>query len=147
MPGISATIKAALKTKLDALVSAGTLGEVQEDDLRKSIFERDFGAYPAAVLTSPATDSEALDNRDNMRSYFYEVVVFQKADNITSATAIEELIETLLDKFDNDPGLAGTAVGGVFPSTSRPEPALIHGNQLIVFSILIKARGVKQLTF
>lgn len=144
---LSSDIKTQIKAVLDALKTATTLGEVQVDDFKVGIFDRDFSAYPAVVLTSPATNGEVADNRDNFRTYIYEVVVFQKRENISSATSIETLQEAILDAFDNNIALSGTALGGVIPSSSRPEPATIRGHDMIVFSVIVQAKGIKQLTF
>lgn len=140
------TIKTKIKSDLDALVPA-TLGEVQVDDLKTSIFDRDFGKFPAAILTTPAVASDYLTNRENFRTYAFEIVVVEKAENITSASQIETLIEAILNKFDNDPTLAGSADGAVEPSASTPEAIVSRGKTYITFSILIKARESISLSF
>lgn len=140
-------IKNAIKTKLDALVTAGTLGEVQEDDFSQGIFSRDFAKFPAAVLTSPAMTGIALTNRSNERTYTFNVVIIQKGENIASATDIETLMESIVDAFDNDPTLGGKADGGVEPSASQPEAVAMVGKTYIAFVITIKANAVKDLTF
>jgi len=142
---VASDIKDAIKTHLTDLVTANTLGEVQVDDFRKAIFERDFSAYPAAVLTSPATTGAYLDSGNNTRTYMYEVIVIQKIENIASADDIETLAETILDVFDNDQLLGGAALGGVIPSSTRPEPALLRGNSIIYFGVLLQAKAIKQL--
>lgn len=140
-------LKNAIKTNLDALVTAETLGEAQMDDYKIGIFDRDYGAYPAAILTTPAIEGGAFTNRQNERVHTFQIVVIQKAENVESATEIETLIETILDKFDNDPTLSGKADGGVEPSSSTPEAVVSRGKTYIAFAITLKAHAIKDLTF
>lgn len=147
MSTLAVDIKTKLKAILDALKVAGTLGEVQEDDFKKDIYERDFSAFPAAVITSPAIIGTAETNRENMREHVFDIVVFMKGENVASATAVETLIETMLDALDNQPSLTGSANGGMFPSSSQPEAMTSRSGSFIVFHIIIRARAIKSLTF
>jgi hypothetical protein len=148
MASKSSEIKTKIKTLLDALVTAGTLGEVVEDDFRESnLFDRDLSAFPAAILTSPSISGDYLTSNENMRTYTFEIVVLQKGENIASASEIEDLAEALMDKFDNDPTLGGKADGAVEPSATNPAPVTVRGKTLIVFSITLKAKASITLTF
>lgn len=141
-------IKNKIKTFLDELVTAGTLGEVQMDDFKISpVWERDFAKYPAAILTMPAIEGGYFTNRQNERVHTFEIVIVSKGENIASATDIETLAEAILDKFDNQPTLAGKADGGVEPSTTPAEPITSRGKSLIIFSVIIKAKAIKDLSF
>ena len=140
-------IKNRIKTLLDELVTAGTLGEVQMDDFKQGIFDRDYSAFPAAVLTTPSIQGNYFTNRQNARTHTFDIVILNKADNIESATQIETLIETILDKFDNDPTLNGKADAGSEPSSSSPEAVVSRTGTFIVFAISIKAKAIKDLTF
>ena len=141
-----ATIKTKLKALLESIVPA-TLGEVQVDDLKTSIFDRDIGAYPCAILTTPEVGADYLTNRENIRTYNFAVVVIQKRENISGANDIETLIETILNKFDNDPTLTGSADGGVEPSSSAPAAYESRGATFITFTIFVKAKESIPLTF
>lgn len=147
MSTLATTIKQKIKAKLDALVVATTLAEVQEDDFKTGIFDRDFGAFPVAVLTTPAIEGGYMTNRQNMRNHTFAVVVICKAEDITAPEQVESLIEILLDTFDNDPTLTGTADGGVEPSSSSPEAHVSRGKTYIYFALQIKVKAVKDLTF
>ena len=141
-----ATIKSQIKADLDSLVPA-TLGEVQEDDFKTSIFDRDFGKFPVAILTTPEVAGDYLTNRENMRIYHFNIVVIQKQENVAGVADIETLIEVLLNKFDNDPTLAGAASGGVEPSSSAPEAIVSRAKTYIAFVISIKIHESVTLTF
>lgn len=143
----STDIKNKIKALLDGLVTSEVLGEVQMDDFKKSVLDRDYANYPAAVLTGPATTSEYLTNRDNIRTYTFEIIVLQNAENVSSSTEIEELVEAILNVFDNDPTLTGSANGAVEPSASSPAPAMSRGKTFIGFVISLKARAIINLNF
>lgn len=140
-------IKAAIKKNLDDLRIAEILGDVQVDDLRESIFDRDVEAEPCAVVGPPSIEGALFTNRQNLRTYTFTIVVFQKKENLVNETDIEDLMEAIIDKFENDPTLQGTAEGQIEPAVSMPEPATIRGKAFIYFTILIKAKAVVDLTF
>lgn len=140
-----AQIKAKIKEKLLTLQRAEVLGEVIVDDLKKGIFDRDFAAYPAAVVTTPAITNDILTNVQNVRTYTFEIVVICKAEDITEEDAIEDLAEQIMDSFDNIPSLEGVAEAGLDPSTSPAEAVVSRGNSWVVFSVILKAKSVKDL--
>ncbi len=137
------TVKTAIQNKLNGLVPA-TLGEVQVDDLKTSLLDRDYGKFPVAVLTTPEVAADYLTNHDNIRTLHFPIIVLMKAEDVTSATQVEALIEALIDAFDTDYTLGGAAEGGVEPSTTVPEAGLSRGKTYIAFTISIKARTTVQ---
>lgn len=144
----ASTIKSKIKTALDDLKALETLGEVIEDDFKISnLFDRDFSAYPAAVLTSPSIEGDYLTNRENLRTYNFEIVVLSKGEDIDAAGQIEDLAEAILNKFDNLPTLSGEADGGVEPASTAPAPVTVRGKTFIVFSIILKVKASKLLSF
>lgn len=137
-----ATIKTAIKTRLDNLVP-GTLGEVVVDDFTKPILDRDIAKYPAAILTTPSTSiADPLTNNDNLREHTFEILVVMNGDDVTSATEVEDLTEALLDALDEDKTLGLAFVLGTSPSTSAPEALSKAGDQrLIVFTVTLRVRA------
>lgn len=141
-------IKKAIHAKLDVLKQAGTLGSTIIDDFKKGVLERDYASFPAAVLQTSSIDNETITNRQNIRLYTFEIVVVCKGEDVKEATDIEDLRETIIDAFDNDPTLGNVADGAVEPSSSPAEPVpLIGGKSYIIFSVFIRARAIKDLTF
>lgn len=138
-------IKNQIKARLDALKTAGTLGEVIQDDFKLGIFDRDFAAFPAAVLSTPAIEGEYFTDAENTRIHTFEIVVIEKGENITTATQIEELAEKILDEFDKNDTLAGTAIQ-VEPASTPAEAVVSRGKSYVAFSVIIKAKGVKNIT-
>ncbi len=140
-------IKNKIKAKLDAMVTAGTLGEVQMDDFKVGIFDREFAKFPAAVLTSPSVVGEVYMNTMNQREHTFNIVIIEKTENITSATDIENLMENIMNAFDNDPLLEGKSDSGMLPAVSSPEPVVSGSKSYIAFVITMKAKAIKDLTF
>lgn len=149
MPSSLGTIvKGKIKEKLDALVTSGVLKCVIVDDLKKNpSLDRDIPSFPAAILVSPSSDGNYSTNRSNLRTYTFAVTIVQKAENIESSDDIEYLSDQLLDAFDNDPTLAGAAVGGLEPSNSEPAAITSQDKSYIVFTVTLKAHADKTLTF
>lgn len=142
MPVIETTIKNAIQTKLNSLVPA-TLKEVQVDDfLTSNLFDREIGAFPAAILTPPAIDrAEVYTNKDNLDEYTFEIVVIDKAENVSSGVYLEDLRAATRKPFDDDPTLAGASDGSVEPSISPVTRAEDRSRSFVVFSIIIKAKA------
>jgi hypothetical protein len=145
MSGITATIKNAIKAKLDALTPA-ILKTVIIDDFHVNPVIENIPLFPAAIMNSPATESVRDTNRENLRTHIFEIIVIQKGENITSVNDIEELREAILDAFDNDGTLGGTANGSVDPSTSSPQSITLGDKTYIVFAITLKARALFTIT-
>lgn len=141
------TIKNGIKTNLDALVTSSVLGSAVITDIKRDPLAADFPAYPCAILMPPSTESEILDNRTLVRSYTFNVMIIVQAENLSSNTELEEMIEDVLDKFDNDPTLGGTANAGIPPTSSAPEPFQHNGRDLIMTIITITAKETIDLTF
>lgn len=147
MPTLVGNIKIQIKTKLDALVTAGVLASVQEDDFSVGVLYRDFGKFPVAILSGAAIGNSILTNRDNLRAHTFNILILSKAEDVTSPDQIETLMENVINAFDNDPTLQGTADGSVEPSTSSPEPVSSAGKNYIAFMVTVKANAVKNLTY
>lgn len=140
-------IKKEIKAVLDRLVLSQVLRDVQVDDFREDPFARDFVAYPTAIVMTPSISASTETNRDNIRTYTYDVVIVEKAENVTSSDQIEELAELLLDAFDNSGRLAGLANAGLEPSATSPEAISVSsGRTYIGFMIRVAAKALVTLT-
>lgn len=142
MPANVTNIKNQIASYLTELVTAGTLGAKIADDYQQGIFDRDYPAYPVAILTTPATDSEVYTNTQVYRTHAFEVVVLMKGENVASATDVETLIETLLDKFDHNPTLNGTCQE-LTAASSQPAAVSDRGKRFVAFSITLRAKAIK----
>lgn len=142
---LATAIKSKIKANLDELKLAGVLGEVEEDDLKKSILDRDFASFPVAVLTTPAISGGFFTNSQNERVHTFAIWIIEKEENVSSPDQIETLAEAILDKFDNDYTLGGTADAGCEPSSTPAEPITFKGRNYICFQVVIKAKAIKTL--
>lgn len=140
-------IKNNIKTHLDNLVTDGVLSVAIMTDIKKDPLAADFPSFPCAVLMPPSLDSQILDNRSLLRTYSFDIMVMVNAENLQSTTELEEMIEDIVDEFDNDPTLGGTARGGVLPVSSSPQPFQHNGKDLIMVIIQIQAKSDVSLSF
>ncbi len=140
-------MKNAIKSNLDNLVADEVLAGATISDLRTNPLSADIAAYPHAFLMPPSIESEAEDNRTNVRTYSYDIMILWNAENIKDATTVEENIEAILDVFDNDPTLGGTALAGVLPVSLAPQP-IQHGSKDLIMAIVqVQAKQHVDLTF
>ena len=142
-----ATIKTAIKTNLDELVTVVVLSGATITDIKTDPLNADIGTYPHAFLMPPSVSSEINDNRHLVRTYTFDIMILFKAENLQSTTQLETAIEAVLSKFDNDPTLGGTAIGGILPVSSTPEPFQHQQKQLIMVVVQIEAKELVPLTF
>ena len=142
-----ATIKQAVKTNLDELVTAVVLGGATISDLKKDPLDADIPSFPHAFLMPPSIESEVEDNRTLIRTYTFDIMVLFQAENITSSTDIEVAMEAILNKFDNDPTMGGTSLGGVLPVSSAPAPFQHKGKDLIMLIVQVQGKHHVDLTF
>ena len=143
----SVDIKNAVKAVLDTLVNDVVLASASITDIKRDPLAADFPSFPHACVMPPAIESEPLDNRSNVRTYTYDVMVLFNAENLADATALEETVEAILDKFDNNPTLSGTAMAGVLPVSSAPQPFQHNGRDMIMVVVQIQAKQHVSLTF
>lgn len=136
----SSDIKEAIAAKLTALVPA-TLGQVIVDNLKQSFENVDIAKYPCAIIGSPAFGNDYLNTHENLRTYTFEIIVLQKAENFSSSEDIEELTEALIAAFDEDHTLGGIADGGVEPSISEPAAVGSADTSFVALVITIVARA------
>lgn len=141
------TIKNAIKSNLDDLVTATVLGGATITSIKNSPLSSDVATYPHAFLMPPAVESEVLDNRTNVRTYSFDIMVLFQAEDISDTADLEVKIESMLSKFDNDPTLGGTALAGVLPVSSSPEPFQHGGKDLIMVVLQIEAKEPVSLSF
>lgn len=140
-------IKKQIRLVLEELVREQTLRDVQVDDFKDDPFARDFTAFPTAILMTPSIQGSVETNRDNIRAYSYDVIIVEKAENVTNSDQIEELAEKVLDAFDNCGRLGGYANAGLEPSATSPEAISVStGRTYIGFIIKIVARALVTLT-
>jgi len=146
MASLANLIKQQIKTDLDALVSSGILGSVTEQDLSKDALENDYPAYPAAILGMAQTESRYEESRANLRTYTFPIMVLQKWEETITPEDTEELVDTILNKFDDDFDLQGMSVGGLEATVTPAAPASTVDKTYVYFLVIIKAKALYQLS-
>ena len=141
------TIKTAIGTRLQALVTAGTIRGFASTDLRKDPLMGDIPNTPYAYIMPPSTESVAVDNRTLLRTYRFDIMVVVKGENVVNDHQIEDLIEAMLNEFDNKPTLLGAADGAVEPASTTPEPLQHKNGDMLVFFITLKVNRTETLTY
>ncbi len=147
MSALSTNIITTITGHLASLKTANVLKAYLVQDFRENLLENDLPAYPCAILMPPAVDSVEESRQTNLRTYTFDIVVVQKKENLSGTNAIGELIEAIIDEFDNDPTLGGTATGGVPPGSSVPDEVTSADGTFIVFAVTLRPRALKNLTF
>ena len=145
MKSFAQYMKQAIVNDLQSLVDAGTLHSVIADDMTKvNPLDRNWPGYPSAVVIPPTvTTSEYNDVATNLREYTWYIMIVTTPDNLppTDPTYLEGLVDCVLNVFDLDCTLQGTAIGGVMPAVLEPPGPVNSGvNTFVVFYVTFKAR-------
>ena len=140
MTTLGKQIKDQITADLQSLVDEGLLGSVQEIDYSKDAFSADYSAFPVAVVGMSSLESDASDNRDNIRTYTFPILILEKSENLNANTDMEDLRDAIVNIIDSDFTLAGYAVGGVLPVTSPAQTASMADKTFVYFVVTIKAR-------
>src|ERR1700722_7154471 len=137
-------LKNAIVNDLQSLVSSGVLGSYVVDNYSKlNLADYNFPRFPSAVVSAvnvPSSDYE--DTANNLREYQWLLLVVTTADNLpgNDPTYMEYLIDSVLNKFDQDVTLQGMAGGGAGAATlAPPGPVVATDVTYAGFYIMIKA--------
>jgi hypothetical protein len=138
-------MKTAIMADLQSLVDSGVLNSVIADDMTKvNPLNRTWPGFPAAVVIPPTiSSSEYEDVATNLRDYSWYIMVVTTPENIPSSDPmyLEGLIDSLLNVFDLDCTLQGTANGAVSPAVLEPPGPVNSGaNTYVVFYLTLKAK-------
>ena len=144
---IISDIKAAVGAHLTDLVTEEVLAGATITEIKKSPLAAETSAYPWAYLMPPSVESETLDNRSITRTYTFDIMVLVRGEDLPDTPYMEELAEAIMNKYDNDPTLGGTARGGLLPVSSSPTPYQHNGQDLMMIIITIQAKADVTLTY
>ena len=140
-------IKDKIKAVCIELKDANVIAGVASIQMTKDPLDAEIPTTPYAYIMPPSTESVVVDNRTLLRTYTFDILVVVKGENINTETYIEDLIEAILNKFDNLPTLEGEADGGVEPASSAPLPLTHKNGNLVIFSIRLKVNKTLSLTY
>jgi len=143
---VAGSIKQKIIDHLNALQTGGTLKQViVEKGGAQNMFDRDLLSFPVAILLPGTAEGNTETNQQNLYTYSFDIAVVMKSDNIDSPTAVEDLLEAIVQEFNDDFTLGGTAEGAVDPTSSAPAAVESSGQTYTVFVVTIKAKAL--LTF
>lgn len=109
-------LRAAIKTKLDGLVTAGTLGYVFNGEKNPQNLE--VSAYPAAMIIREQSEPEFFTNREDIQGYMFTIHLFMPLtadDWDVQEIAMDDPIDAVVQAFLNDASLGGVADGRIQP--------------------------------
>lgn len=110
------SIRAALKTQLDALVTGGTLGTVFNGEQPNNVVE--VPAWPAVEIVRSNIEPDYLDNRDDFPAYVFRINIYQQLEEDnwhTVEIAGDALIDAILQALIRVPSLSGASIGRMRP--------------------------------
>lgn len=139
-------IQAAIKTKLETLKPA-ILKEVYASKINP--LEKEFADFPVAELIESGSEADYLSTKENMRVYPFEVYIYQEIEKVGGSDEaygiLRSTIDTVLDLFDNDQGLGGSA-DWVDPAISGFADFPRRDKTIVVAIVTIKVHKAKNLT-
>lgn len=98
--------------------------------------------YPFAIVGMPRVANDMEDQSTNLRSYRFDVLFVLNYENIADPTlTVEGIIDNVLNQFDTNFTLAGTAIAAqVPPAQVQTFPISTPTHDLVVFVVTIEAR-------
>lgn len=142
-------MKQAIIADLQTLVNAGTLGAVISNDYSKiNPLDQNIAETPVAIVLPPLVSTSAYEDvGHNLREYTWYILIADLPEHVNGGGDgyLEELMDAVLEVFDLDCTLQGTAVGAVMPAVQEP-PGIISGNNITyaTFYVTFKAKALVQ---
>jgi hypothetical protein len=140
-------MKTAILADLQKLVDSGVLNSAAADDFSKlNPLDRTWPGFPSAVVIPPTiSTSEYEDVGSNLREYTWYIMVVTTPENMSTndPTYLEGLVDSVLNVFDLDCTLQGTANGAVMPAVLEP-PGPVSSNSVtyVIFYVTLKAKQI-----
>jgi hypothetical protein len=139
-------IKTQLLVNLQALVTAGVLNSfVSLDKNPTPLTDTPPNGYPFAIVGMPRISSDFEDQATNIRTYRYDILfVLDPAALTNPDTDVEHIIDAVLNQFDTNFTLAGTAIAAVLPATVEGAPVSTGDRTLLCFVVTLNIRTLYQ---
>lgn len=138
------TIRAAIKTKLDALVTSGSLGYVFNGEQNAS--NVNIPRWPSAELTRMQTAPEYFTNKEDMQWYVFMINIYQQIEetNLGSVeVAMDSVIDAVMQKFLDDVNLSGVLDGRIRPVENQASVISWQGRQVRREQIVLRCPKIK----
>jgi hypothetical protein len=135
-------IKQQILVNLQALVTAGVINSFYSLDKSPDPLTTDATAgYPFAIVGMPRIASDFEDQATNMRTYRFDILFVLDPTTLPHPdTDLEDAIDAVLNQFDTNFTLAGTAIAAVLPATVEGWPVTAGDKMLLCFVVTLMAR-------
>jgi hypothetical protein len=143
---LATPIKAQILKNLQALVTAGAINSFYSLDANPNpLTVQPTGGYPFAIVGMPRVANDFEDQATNRREYRFDVLfVLNPAELAHPDTDVEDLIDAVLNQFDTNFTLAGTAIDAVLPAQVEGWPVSTGDKSLLCIVVTLVARTLYQ---
>jgi hypothetical protein len=144
---LAQTIKTQILVNLQALVTAGVINSFVALDRGKDPLSKDNAppsGYPFALVGMPRVANDMEDTASNIRTYRFDILFVVSYETLEDPTlTIEGMIDQVLNQFDTNFTLAGTAIAAqVPPAQVQTFPISTPTQDLACFVVTIEARTI-----
>lgn len=137
-------IRAAIKTQLDALVTAGTLGYVfNGEQPQQSV---NIPNWPCAELVRVQTQPDNFTNREDMQTYVFVVNIYQQIEETNLGdveVAMDSVVDAVMQKFLDNVHLGGVIEGRLQPIENQVSVITWQGKQVRREQIILRCPKIK----
>lgn len=146
MTKLANPIKTQILVNLEALVTAGMLNSfVSLDKTPNPLADTPPSGYPFAIVGMPRITSDFEDQANNLRTYRYDILFVLDPSTLDHPdTDVEDLIDAVLNQFDTNFTLAGTAIDAVLPARVEGAPVSTGDKTLLALVVTLEARTLYQ---
>jgi hypothetical protein len=139
---LASPIKQQILVNLQALQTAGVINSFYSVDLNPNpLTMQPATGYPFAIVGMPRVASDFEDQATNRREYRYDILfVVDPAALPHPDTDVEDLMDAVLNQFDTNFTLAGTAIDAVLPAQVEGWPVSTGDKSLLCVVVTLVAR-------
>ena len=140
---IAKPMKQQILVNLQALVTAGVLNSYYAvDESSNPLTIQPQSGYPFAIVGMPRITSDFEDQASNLRIYRFDILfVLDPKVFVNSDTDLEDFTDAVLNQFDTNFTLAGTADATVLPARLEGAPVSTADKQLLALVLTLEARA------
>jgi hypothetical protein len=146
MTNLAKPIKQQLLVNLQALVTAGNINSFYSIDANPNpLTMQPTAGYPFAIVGMPRIAADFEDQATNIRTYRFDILFVLDPTALKNPdTDAEDLIDAVLNQFDTNFTLAGTAIDAVLPATVEGWPVSTGDKSLLCLVVTLMARTLYQ---
>jgi hypothetical protein len=145
---LAQAIKQQIILNLKTLVTNGVISSfVGVDTGKDPITMTPPNGYPFAIVGMPRVANDMEDQASNLRTYRFDILFVVNYENIADPTlTIEGIIDNVLNQFDTNFTLAGTAIAAqVPPAQVQTFPISTPTKDFVCFVVTLEARTIYQI--